>query len=97
LSYVEQSDQRGHDLQQKPLVGIGTMCHRRRTREAMETLSRLAREGLRLHGFGMKTGALHQDVTELWASAEVHRSAPALAASPATLAGSITSEWRTQL
>ena len=31
----------------------------------MEILSRLARKGLRLHGFGMKTGALPQGVTEV--------------------------------
>lgn len=70
LSHVEQYDQSGHDLRQKPLVGVGTMCRRQRTREAMELLSRLAHEGLRLHGFGMKTGALFPGVTEFLASAD---------------------------
>jgi len=36
----------------------------------MEILSHLARKGLRLHGFGMKTGALHQGATEFLASAD---------------------------
>ena len=36
----------------------------------MEILSRLACDGLRRYGFGMKTGALQQGATELLASAE---------------------------
>jgi hypothetical protein len=70
FSHLEQYVQRGHDLRQTPLVGVGTMCRRQSTREAMEILSGLAQQGLRLHGFGMKTGALHQGATEFLTSAD---------------------------
>lgn len=64
MSLLGQFEQRGHDLRQKPFVGVGTMCRRQRTHRAREILSRLAGDGLRLHGFGMKTGALQPGATE---------------------------------
>ena len=70
MSLVGQFEQRGHDLRQKLLVVVGTMCRRQRTHRAREILSRLACDGLRLYGFGMKTGALQPGATEFLASAE---------------------------
>ena len=45
----------GVDLAAEPLVGVGSVCRRQATDEIEQLLVRLAADGLRLHGFGVKT------------------------------------------
>lgn len=48
----------GVDLTAHPVVGVGSVCRRQATGEAVEIFSTLAGAGLRLHGFGVKTQGL---------------------------------------
>jgi hypothetical protein len=48
----------GVALSDMPVVGIGSVCRRQGTQGAAEVLTRLSSDGLRLHGFGLKTIAL---------------------------------------
>ena len=49
----------GVDLAALPRVGLGSVCRRQSTAEIAVIVTTLARRGLRLHGFGVKTGGLH--------------------------------------
>lgn len=71
----------GVDLVAEPLVGVGSVCRRQRTPEIAGVLNSLADRDLRLHGFGVKSGAA-RSITALisadsmaW-SAEARRSPP---------------------
>ena len=48
----------GVDLQAHSRVGVGTMCRRQATNEAVDILRALSMTGLRLHGFGFKSRGL---------------------------------------
>lgn len=50
----------GTDLRECPLVGIGSVCRREDTTEAEAIIRELAGRGLKLHGFGFKTGGLER-------------------------------------
>jgi hypothetical protein len=58
LRCVEMYRERGIDLRDEPLVGLGSVCRRQATNEIGEIAQRLAGLGLRLHGFGVKTSGL---------------------------------------
>lgn len=45
----------GVDLTAAPVVGLGSVCRRQATGEIEQIVRTLAGEGLRLHGFGVKT------------------------------------------
>jgi hypothetical protein len=66
---------------------LGSVCRRQSTTEIAVIVTALARRGLRLHGFGVKTGGLHL-YGHLLASARLdglelrHRLAPPRAALP---------------
>lgn len=60
---------RGICLESLPLVGVGSICRRQGTREAVDILAALAGEGLRLHGFGFKQKGL-QSAQDFLASAD---------------------------
>jgi hypothetical protein len=49
----------GVDLTALPRVGLGSVCRRQSTAEIAVIVAELARRGLSLHGFGVKTGGLH--------------------------------------
>lgn len=49
--------QAGVVLADEPLVGLGSVCRRQGTGEIARLVSELACAGLKLHGFGVKTGA----------------------------------------
>ena len=49
----------GITLAALPRVGLGSVCRRQSTAEIAVIVAALARRGLRLHGFGVKTGGLH--------------------------------------
>jgi hypothetical protein len=50
----------GVELAALPLVGVGTLCRRQGTDEAVRVLSTLAAGGIRLHGFGFKVQGLRR-------------------------------------
>lgn len=56
--HLEQYDVAGVDLRRAPLVGVGSICRRQSSIRASLILKGLAREGLRLHGFGLKKTGL---------------------------------------
>jgi hypothetical protein len=49
----------GVNLAALPLTGLGSVCRRQSTGEIAAIVAALARRGIRLHGFGVKTGGLH--------------------------------------
>jgi hypothetical protein len=53
-------EQAGVDLAALPRVGLGSVCRRQSTTEITTIASALASEGLRLHGFGVKTEGLRR-------------------------------------
>lgn len=55
---VDAYERAGVDLASEPLVGIGTVCRRQNTIRASLLIAELAREGLKLHGFGFKATGL---------------------------------------
>lgn len=57
LDHAEQYAAAGVNLY-GPLVGIGSVCRRAGTQEAIRTVSLLAGAGIKLHGFGLKTTAV---------------------------------------
>lgn len=60
---------RGINLESLPLVGVGSICRRQGTSEAVEILASLAHAGLSLHGFGFKQKGL-QSARSYLASAD---------------------------
>lgn len=50
----------GVDLAAEPVVGVGSVCRRQGTTEALQIMTALTAEvpGIRLHGFGVKTDGL---------------------------------------
>ena len=46
------------DLTREPVVGLGSVCRRQATRQIATIVATLADEGIRLHGFGVKTKGL---------------------------------------
>ena len=48
----------GVDLAAEPVVGVGSVCKRSRTTEAVRLIRRLSRYGFALHGFGLKGATL---------------------------------------
>ncbi|WP_254874926.1 MULTISPECIES: hypothetical protein [unclassified Streptomyces] len=72
----------GVDLAAAPVVGLGSVCRRQATAEIEEIVRHFAGQGLRLHGFGVKTkglGAYADQLTSAdsmaW-SMDARRSAP---------------------
>jgi hypothetical protein len=58
FAHVEMYERAGVDLRARPLVGLGSVCRRQATREIALLVDQLATYGLRLHGYGVKRGAL---------------------------------------
>jgi hypothetical protein len=50
----------GIDLTTYPLVGLGSVCRRQRTKEGINIIECIADLGINLHGFGLKTTALQK-------------------------------------
>lgn len=59
----------GVSLASLPVVGVGSVCRRQATGEAVRIFSALKHRGLRLHGFGLKLGGL-ENASHLLASAD---------------------------
>lgn len=60
LACVELYRSAGVDLARLPRVGLGSVCRRQSTAEITNIVYTLHRAGLRMHGFGVKTGGLHR-------------------------------------
>jgi hypothetical protein len=58
LSHADQYAATGIDLTAEPLVGLGSVCRRQATTQIAGIVRSLAAQGLRLHGFGVKTSGL---------------------------------------
>lgn len=58
LDHIEQYRAAGVHLATVGRVGVGSVCRRQASAEICEILRELAARGLRLHGFGVKTGGL---------------------------------------
>lgn len=56
--HVEMYQAAGVELEQLPLVGVGTVCRRQKTSVGQLAVSTLAADGLRLHAFGFKLTGL---------------------------------------
>lgn len=57
---VREYERAGVRLEREPLVGVGSVCRRQGTKEAVEIIEELATAGLSLHGFGFKKKGLEQ-------------------------------------
>jgi hypothetical protein len=55
---IDRYQRAGIDLTAEPVVGLGSVCRRQATREIASLVADLASDGLRLHGFGVKTRGL---------------------------------------
>lgn len=60
LRCVELYAAAGVDLAALPRVGLGSVCRRQNTAEIGHIVAALTARGLRLHGFGVKTGGLQR-------------------------------------
>ena len=58
LRHVEQYDRAGVDLTAEPLVGVGSVCRRARLAPMASLFAQLHADGMRLHGFGLKSDGL---------------------------------------
>lgn len=59
-AHVQQYADAGFRLTEEPLVGVGSVCRRQATTEAVEIFRELSGMGFRLHGFGVKKLGLIQ-------------------------------------
>lgn len=69
LRHIELYADWGYDLRAEPIVGIGSVCRRQATDEIADIIGEVADQGIRLHGFGVKTKGLAK-VAGLLASAD---------------------------
>jgi hypothetical protein len=60
LRHVDQYAAAGVDLTLEPTVGIGSVCRRQASDEIAVIIARLAVDGLRLHGFGVKADGIRK-------------------------------------
>ncbi|MCD9903201.1 hypothetical protein LUR56_31110 [Streptomyces sp. MT29] len=68
LRCVDLYDQVGVDLSLMPVVGIGSVCRRQTTDEAVRIIETLWSMGIRLHGFGFKVTGLREASHLLYSS-----------------------------
>ena len=57
IACIDQYRAQGIDLTQEPLVGVGSLCRRQRTKEVAGIIMQLSGRGLKMHGFGIKAAA----------------------------------------
>jgi len=58
-------EQYGIVLSQYPIVGLGSICRRQKTKEGINIIQTIASMGISLHGFGLKTTALKEVSTNI--------------------------------
>lgn len=60
MNHIEQYTARGIDLTKEDTVGIGSICRRQATSEIGVIISSIARLGINIHGFGVKTQGIRR-------------------------------------
>lgn len=65
LRHIAMYKAAGFDLTKEDVVGIGSVCRRQRMNEASTIIHRVAGQGIRLHGFGVKTTGLEKFANQL--------------------------------
>ncbi|MET8696851.1 hypothetical protein ABZV65_30425 [Streptomyces bauhiniae] len=70
LRCVDLYERAGIDLTLEPVVGIGSVCRRQGTKEAVRIIETLWSMGLRLHGFGFKVTGLRNGASHLLYSSD---------------------------
>lgn len=60
LECVDMYHNAGINLSDEPVVGLGSVCRRENTVQIAEIVGMLHELGIRLHGFGCKTGAIRK-------------------------------------
>lgn len=65
LAHLDMYAAAGVHLPTMSLVGVGSVCRRERSTEIEDILRELAARGLKLHGFGVKTGGLERSAAYL--------------------------------
>ncbi|MFG3399024.1 deazapurine DNA modification protein DpdA family protein [Streptomyces parvus] len=70
LRCVDLYGQAGVNLTLEPVVGIGSVCRRQGTKEAVRIIETLASMGIRLHGFGFKVTGLRNGACHLLYSSD---------------------------
>ncbi|MFJ2745272.1 hypothetical protein ACIO3O_37070 [Streptomyces sp. NPDC087440] len=68
LRCVDLYDRAGIDLTLETVVGIGSVCRRQSTKEAVRIIETLSSMGIRLHGFGFKVTGLRAVAHLLYSS-----------------------------
>jgi len=68
LRCVDLYDQVGIDLTLEKVVGLGSICRRQSTKEAVRIVESLSTMGIRLHGFGFKISGLRRVAHLLYSS-----------------------------
>jgi hypothetical protein len=58
LAHIDMYRQYGIDLTEFATVGLGSVCRRESTTQIAEIVGTLHKTGIKLHGFGMKTGGV---------------------------------------
>lgn len=58
IDHMEMYERSGIDVRTEPLVGMGTFCRRASARPLQRLVSFLWRQGVKMHGFGLKTDGL---------------------------------------
>lgn len=69
LRCADMYEAEGVNLAALPVVGVGSVCRRQATGEAVQIFAALKSRGLRLHGFGIKLGGL-ENAAHLLTSAD---------------------------
>lgn len=65
VDHLDAYEARGFNLRALPVVGLGSVCRRQATIRSSLIVSWLHDEGLKLHGFGMKTQGLPRNGPKL--------------------------------
>ena len=60
LRHADMYDHANIDLTSLPIVGVGSVCRRQATKEAVDIIKSLSQLGIKLHGFGVKLQGLKQ-------------------------------------
>jgi len=63
--HIDLYNRYGVNLHGERIVGVGSVCRRQHTQEISDIVGRLAKTGLRMHGFGVKTKGFDQYAEKL--------------------------------
>lgn len=81
---IDLYNENGVDLTSYPTVGVGSICRRQATQEAVRILKEVSSRGIPIHGFGLKRAALANALKYLVSADSMAWSYTARYAGPAT-------------